>query len=72
MSKAKNVSFFEGLKHNLLSVNEICNQGHTPTFNSKNCEIIKKISGKLVAITIRTLDNVYILNKMDKEKCRMG
>lgn len=50
----------------------MCDQGQTLTFSSKNCEIKKKTSGKLVATTIRTPNNVYILNKMDKENCCMG
>ena len=65
-TNVEDVSLVEGLTYNLLSVNEICDQGHILTFNSKNSEIRKKRSGKLVAVTIRTPNNVYILNKMDK------
>ena len=32
---AKNVLFFDGLKHNLLSVHKMCDQGHELVFMSK-------------------------------------
>ena len=41
-TKVENVSLVEGLKHNHLSASQICDQGHTLKFNSKNCEIRKK------------------------------
>lgn len=37
--KAQNALLVDGLKHNLLSVNEICDQGHNVVFSTKNCEI---------------------------------
>ena len=33
--KAKNVLLVEDLKHNLLSVSKMCDQGYTPTFVSQ-------------------------------------
>ena len=41
-TKETNVSLVKGSKHNLLSLNQTYDQGHTLTFNSKNCEIRKK------------------------------
>ena len=61
--KAQNTLLVEGLKHNILSVSQICDQGHNVVFNTKNCEIKDSSSGELVAKGVRTPDNVYILRK---------
>jgi transposase InsO family protein len=50
----------------------MCDQGHTLLFNSKKCEIRKEGPGKLVATTIRTPNNIYILNEIGKERCWLG
>jgi hypothetical protein len=50
----KNVLLVEDMKHNQLSVSQMCDQGHRLVFDSKTCEIRKEKSGKLVATTIRT------------------
>lgn len=36
-TKAENVLFVDGLKHNMLSVIQMCDQGHEVVFNFKNC-----------------------------------
>jgi hypothetical protein len=38
-SKAQDVLFVGGLKHNLLSVSQICDKGCEVTFTTKNCKI---------------------------------
>jgi hypothetical protein len=68
----ENVLLVENMKHNMLSVSQMCDQGHTLLFNSKKCEIRKEGSGKLVATTIRTPNNIYILNEIGKERCCLG
>ena len=40
-AKAENVVLVEDMKHNLLSVSHMCDQGHKVTFYSKKCEIRK-------------------------------
>jgi hypothetical protein len=40
-TKEENVLLVEDMKHNLLSVIQICDQGHKVTFYSQKCEIIK-------------------------------
>ena len=40
--KAQNVLLVEDLKHNLLSVSQMCDQGHKVTFDSQKCEIRKE------------------------------
>ena len=44
---AKNVLLVENMNHNLLSVGQMCDQGHTMLFNSTKCEIRKGRYGKL-------------------------
>jgi hypothetical protein len=64
--KAQDVLFVEGLKHNLLSVSQVCDRGCEVVFTSKYCRIKSVDSGQLVAKGIRTENNVYVL-KEEKE-----
>ena len=48
---AKNVLLVENMNHNLLSVGQMCDQGHKMLFNSTKCEIGKGRYGKTVATT---------------------
>jgi hypothetical protein len=41
-TKAKNVLLVEHMKHNILSVIKMCDQGHKLTFDSQKCEIRKE------------------------------
>jgi hypothetical protein len=52
------------MKHNLLSVSQMCDQGHKVTFDSQKCEIRKEGLGKLVAIAARTSSNIYVLREI--------
>ena len=47
--KAQDVLFVDGLKHNLLSVSQVCDRGCEVVFNSKECKIKSVSSGQLVA-----------------------
>jgi hypothetical protein len=60
--KEKNVLLVEYLKHNLVSVSKMCDQGYTLTFVSQRCKIKEEGSGILVATTIGRPSNIYILN----------
>jgi hypothetical protein len=60
------------MKHNLLSVIQIFNQGHKVTFDSQKCHIRKEGSGKLVTTAARTSSNIYVLSEIGNEKCRLG
>ena len=53
------------MKHNLLSMSQMCDQGHKVTFDSQKCEIRKEGSGKLIATVARTSSNIYVLMKME-------
>jgi hypothetical protein len=70
--KAENVLLVEDMKHNILSVSQMCDQGHKVTFDSQKCEIRKEGSRKLVAITARTSRNIYVLRETRNEKCCLG
>jgi hypothetical protein len=60
------------MKHNLLSVSQMCDQVHKVTFDSEKCEIRKEGSGKLIATTTRTSRNIYVLSEIGNEKCCLG
>jgi hypothetical protein len=68
--KDQDVFFVEGLKHNLLSVNQVCDRGCKLVFTSKDCKIQFVNSGQLIAKGIRTKNNVYVL-KEEKEECHL-
>jgi hypothetical protein len=40
-TKAENVLLVEDMKHNILSVSKMCDQGHKVTFDSQKCKIRK-------------------------------
>jgi hypothetical protein len=71
-TKTQNFLYVEGLKHSLLSVNKLCDQGYNLTFHSKGCEIRKVGSRILVENENRTPSNVYVLDEFKGEKCCMG
>jgi hypothetical protein len=63
--------FVDGLKHNLLSVSQMCDKGCEVLFTAKDCKIKEVSSGKLVAKGVRTENNVYIL-KEGREECHLS
>jgi hypothetical protein len=68
--KSQDVLFVDGLKHNLLSVSQVCDKGCEIVFNSKDCKIKALSLGQLIAKGIRTKNNVYVL-KEEKEECHL-
>jgi hypothetical protein len=56
------------LKHNFLSVSQMCDRGCEVVFTSKDCNIKSVNSRQVVAKCIRTDNNVYVL-KEDREEC---
>jgi hypothetical protein len=60
------------MKHNLLSVSQMSEQGHKVTFDSQKCEIRREGSGKLVSTTARTSNNIYVLSEIGNEKYCLG
>jgi hypothetical protein len=66
-AKVEKVLCVENLKHNLLSVSQMCDQGHTLTFDSQECKIKKEDSCKLVAKSIRTQTMyIFLMRLMEK------
>jgi hypothetical protein len=60
------------MKHNILSMIQMCDQVHKLTFDSKKCEIRKEGSGKLVGTAARTSNNICVLSEIRNEKCCLG
>ena len=69
---AKDVLLIENMRHNILSVSQMCDQGHVLTFTSKDCKIQREDSGKLVAIASKTPNNICMLDKIKRERCCLG
>ena len=45
-----NVALVSGLKHDLLSVSQICDRGYHVDFHTEHCEVISKSTGKVVLL----------------------
>jgi hypothetical protein len=71
-TKEENFLLVEDMKHNIISVSQMCDQGHKVTFDSQKCEIRKEGSGKLIATVARTSNNIYVLSEIGNEKCCLG
>ena len=56
----KNVSYVEGLKHNLISISQICDKGYHVTCTRNLCQVRDK-NNKIVLTGIRK-GNLYCLN----------
>jgi hypothetical protein len=65
--KDQDVLLVYGLKHNLLSVIQMCYKGCEVVFMSKECKIKSVNSGQVVAKVIRTKNNVYVLKENREE-----
>jgi hypothetical protein len=70
--KAQDVLLLEDLKHNLLSVSQVCDRGCEVFFTSKDCRIKTVDSGQLVAKGIRKENNVYVLKEEEEEECNLS
>ena len=53
-----NILYVEGLRVNLLSISQICDQDFMVLFSKGKCLVMNK-SGKKLIIGVRTLDNFY-------------
>ena len=54
----KNVLLVDGLKHNLISINQLCDKGYKVTFDKKECTIIDSKTNVITFTRIRK-NNVY-------------
>ena len=67
-----NVALVPGLKHDLLSVSQICDRGYHVDFQPVYCEVISKSTGKVVLVGHRR-NNIYeaslVTNSEGKAVC---
>ncbi|XP_043694322.1 uncharacterized protein LOC122645033 [Telopea speciosissima] len=70
--KTNNILYVSGLKHNLLSVSQICDSGNQVLFTKEGCVIKKIKNGKTVARGRRTADNLYTLSEAHEDRCMLG
>ena len=69
--KARNVLCVEGLKHNLLSVSQMCDQGTEVIFRSNGCSVRDLDIGKTVIKGIRTPNNLHIFEE-GQQQCYLS
>ena len=53
-----NVALVSGLKHDLLSVSQLCDRGYFVNFNDNHCEVVSKTTGEVVLIGNKR-NNIY-------------
>ena len=70
-TKEQNVLYVDGLKHNLLSVTQMCYQWHNVIFHSKGCKVMDVNTRNIVVKGVITSINVYVLEE-GKKKCCIG
>ena len=63
--------YVDGLKHNLLSVSQMCDQGTVVIFRSNGCSVRDLDTGETVIKGIRTLNNLYIF-KEGQQQCYLS
>ena len=56
-----NVLYVDGLKHNLLSVSQLCKDDHNVVFSDKGCVIRNIKIGKQIGKGMKTSNNLYVL-----------
>ncbi|KAL8109020.1 hypothetical protein AgCh_025203 [Apium graveolens] len=65
-----NSSLVAGLKHNLISVSQICDRGYHVNFYEEHCEIVSKSNGKITLTGIRhgSLYEARVSTSIDNSK----
>eukprot|EP00253_Pinus_taeda_P008323 PITA_08323 len=69
--KARNVLYVDGLKHNLLSVSQMCDQITEVIFRSNGCLVRDLDTGKTVIKGKRTPNNLYIFEE-GQQQCYLS
>ena len=64
----EDVWFMDGLKANLLSISQICDNGLNELFTKCECEILDE-GGDCICIGIRIADNCYSITPSINHKC---
>ena len=69
------VALVDGLKHNLLSISQLCDKGNSVTFNKETCVVINNQNNKLVLTGMRR-GNMYLAdfnsNKAEYVTCLLS
>ncbi len=60
----KNVWYVDGLKHNLFSISQFCDNGFVVTFNKDSCIVIKD-SDQSIVFKGKRIGNIYKINLSD-------
>jgi len=66
--KVGNIMYVDDLKHNVLSVSQMCDQGNELVFRSNGCVVCEIDIGETMIKGTRTPDNLYIL-KRGQQQC---
>eukprot|EP00253_Pinus_taeda_P011665 PITA_11665 len=69
--KAGNVLYVDGLKHNLLSVSQMCDQGTKVIFISNGCQVRDLDTGEILIKGRRTPNNLYIFEE-GQQQCYLS
>ena len=69
--KARNVLYVDGLKHNLLSVSQMYDQGTEVIFRSNGCSVRDFDTGKTMIKGRRTPNNLYIFEE-GQQQCYLS
>ena len=69
--KAGNVLYVDGLKHNLLSVSQMCDQGTEVIFRSNGCLVRDLDTGETVIKGERIPNNLYIFEE-GQQQCYLS
>ncbi|VFQ68286.1 unnamed protein product [Cuscuta campestris] len=56
-----NVLLVKGLKHNLLSISQLCDKGNRVTFTSSHC-LVERLCDKKIILTGDRINNIYMIN----------
>ena len=56
-----NVLYVDGLKHNLLSISQLCDKGYKVVFDSTCCMIVSK-NDKEIKMVGNRINNIYMIN----------
>ena len=72
-AQIEDVQYVEGLKHNLLSISQLCDSGFEVVFKPNICEVKQTSSGKILFSGIRK-KNLYVLylDDIPAESCFMS
>ena len=62
----KNVSYVKGLKHNLVSISQLCDAGYEVHFNKMEGKVID--SKKVNVLTANRRDDIYVLDMFSADK----